>query len=99
MLDNSSVVTALKTVFDPEIDVNIYDLGLIYSINIVENNVDIVMTLTSAFCPEAEAIPKMVKDAVLTIGNVGEVTVTITMDPPWTPDKISDEAKLELGIY
>ena len=99
MLDNSSVVTALKTVFDPEIDVNIYDLGLIYSINIVENNVAIVMTLTSAFCPEAEAIPQMVKDAVLAIGNVGEITVTITMDPPWTPDKISDEAKLELGIY
>ena len=99
MLDNDSVITALKTVFDPEIDVNIYDLGLIYSINIVENNVSIIMTLTSAFCPEAEAIPKMVKDAVFAIGNVNEITIAVTMDPPWTPDKISDEAKLELGIY
>lgn len=99
MLENNSVVTAIKTVFDPEIDVNIYDLGLIYSIEITENNVHVTMTLTSAFCPEAEAIPKMVKDAIFAIGNVGEVTVTVTMDPPWTPEKISDEAKLELGIY
>lgn len=99
MLENNSVVTAIKTVFDPEIDVNIYDLGLIYGIEITENNVHVTMTLTSAFCPEAEAIPKMVKDAIFAIGNVGEVTVTVTMDPPWTPEKISDEAKLELGIY
>lgn len=99
MLDNNSIVNAIKTVFDPEIYVNIYDLGLIYDIKIDKNNVTITMTLTSAFCPEAEALPKMVEKAVLDIENVAQVIVNVTMDPPWTPERISDEAKLELGIY
>ncbi len=99
MLDNDSIVNAIKTVFDPEIYVNIYDLGLIYNIKIEENNVTVTMTLTSAFCPEAEALPEMVKKAVLGVDNVAQVDVIVTMDPPWTPERISDEAKLELGIY
>jgi len=99
IMEKIKIINAIKQVYDPEIDVNIYDLGLIYSVEVTGSKVTIVMTLTSAFCPEAEAIPKMVKDAVLTVDTIDEVDVTVTMDPPWNPDKISDEAKLELGIY
>ena len=93
------VITALRLVYDPEIPVNVYDLGLIYEIKIDDNNnVDIVMTLTAPNCPEAESIPVNIKDTVSMVTEVEEVNVKIVFDPPWTMDNLSDEAKLELGM-
>ena len=93
------IIKNLKTVFDPEISVNVYDLGLIYEINISsDNKVKIIMTLTSAFCPVAQDMPVWIKDAVLKTENINECDVEVTMDPPWGPDKISEDAKLVLGI-
>lgn len=88
----------LKTIFDPEIPVDIYELGLIYGIKIdQENNVKILMTLTTPFCPVAESLPKEVESKIKTIAKVKEVDIEITFDPPWSPDKMSEAAKLKLG--
>jgi FeS assembly SUF system protein len=93
------IVDALRTVHDPEIPVNIYDLGLIYTIDIAENgNVHIDMTLTAPACPVAGMMPVMVKDAVDKVEGVGEVDVSLVWDPPWSQDNMSDEAKLQLGM-
>jgi len=94
------IIDALKTVFDPEIPVNIYDLGLIYNLKINEENGDvyILMTLTTPNCPVAEDIPRQVQDAVRSVEGVGKVTVELTFDPPWDRDKLSDDALLELGL-
>lgn len=93
------VVAALKTVYDPEIPVDIYELGLIYEINLYPiNNVFILMTLTSPSCPAAEHIPGEVKKAVSEIEGINEVEVEITFDPPYTQDMMSEAAKLELGF-
>ncbi len=94
------IIDALKTVFDPEIPVNIYDLGLIYNLKINEENGDvyILMTLTTPNCPVAEDIPRQVQDAVRPVEGVGKVTVELTFDPPWDRDKLSDDALLELGL-
>ncbi len=93
------VVQAIKTVYDPEIPVDIYELGLIYEINVFPiNNVYILMTLTSPACPAAEAIPSEVESKVKAIPVVNEVTVELTFDPPFTQDMMSDIAKLELGF-
>lgn len=93
------VVQALKTVYDPEIPVDIYELGLIYEINIFPvNNVFILMTLTSPACPAAEMIPGDVEAKVGAIPEVNDVTVEITFDPPYTQDMMSEVAKLELGL-
>ena len=94
-----SVVAALRTVHDPEIPVNIYDLGLIYRIETAENgDVGIDMTLTAPACPVAGAMPKMVEEAVSGVPGVGAVRVELVWDPPWTQDKMTDEARLQLGM-
>ncbi len=93
------VVQALKMVYDPEIPVDVYELGLIYEINIFPlNNVFILMTLTSPACPAAEMIPGDVEAKVKAIPEVNDVTVEITFDPPYTQDMMSEVAKLELGL-
>jgi FeS assembly SUF system protein len=93
------VVEACRTVFDPEIPVNIYDLGLVYTIEITpENAVDITMTLTAPGCPVAGEMPGWVADAVEPLPGVKQVDVHMTFDPPWGMDMMSDEARLELGF-
>ena len=94
-----NVVEACRTVYDPEIPVNIYDLGLIYTIDInPENEVGIVMTLTAPGCPVAGEMPGWVADAVNTVEGVKQVDVEMTFDPQWGMDMMSDEARLELGF-
>jgi FeS assembly SUF system protein len=93
------IVEAIKTVYDPEISVDIYDLGLIYEINIKEdNNIHILMTLTSPSCPAAGQLPQEVEDKVKELEGINEVNVELTFDPAWGQDMMSDEAKLELGF-
>ena len=94
-----SVVTALKGIYDPEIPVDIYELGLIYDVMINEDNeVKILMTLTSPNCPVAESLPKEVEEKVAKIHTIKSCEVEITFDPPWSKDLMSEEAKLELGM-
>ena len=94
-----TVVDACKTVFDPEIPVNIYDLGLVYTIEISpENEVEVLMTLTAPGCPVAGEMPGWVADAVGPLAGVKQVNVNMTFDPPWGMEMMSDEAKLELGF-
>ena len=93
------IIQRLKTIHDPEIPLNIYDLGLIYEIDIDENSdVLIVMTLTAPNCPVAESLPLEVEEAVKQTEGVNNVQVQITFEPAWSMDKLSDEAKLELGF-
>ena len=93
------VVLALKTVFDPEIPVNIYDLGLIYTIELDEkNNANIYMTLTAAGCPVADEMPGWVADAIKTIEEIKKIHVEMVWEPMWGMDMMSDEARLELGF-
>ena len=93
------VADACRTVFDPEIPVNVFDLGLVYTIEIdPENAVDITMTLTAPGCPVAGEMPGWVADAVGSVAGVKQVDVQMTFDPPWGMDMMSDEAKLELGF-
>ena len=95
-----AVIKALRGVFDPEIPVNIYDLGLIYDIIIDEPIApSIKMTLTSPNCPEAEAIPQRVQEAVKSVPGVESCDVEIVWEPAWTPEKMSEGAKLELGMF
>ena len=93
-----SVVDACRTVYDPEIPVNIYDLGLIYTIDInPENEIKVIMSLTAPGCPVAGEMPGWVEGAVRGVEGVEDVTVNMVFEPPWTPERMSDEAKLELG--
>ena len=93
------VVEVLKTVFDPEIPVNIYELGLIYTVDVNEaRDVKVEMTLTSANCPAAQSMPAEVEYKTKSIEGVGEVTVDVVWDPPWTPEHMSEAARLELGM-
>ncbi len=93
------IVQVLKTIFDPEIPVNIYDLGLIYEINVEEDfHVKVVMTLTSPNCPVAESMPEEVHDKVSAIPGVKSVDLNLTFDPAWSKDMLSEEALLELGL-
>ena len=93
------IVSEIKKIYDPEIPVNIYELGLIYKIEIKEaKKVNIDMTLTSPNCPVAESLPKMVKDNILKLEEVEEVDLKLVWDPPWTKDKMSEAAKLELNL-
>lgn len=93
------VMAAIKTVYDPEIPVDIHELGLIYEINIYPvNNVFILMTLTSPACPSAEAIPNEVEQKIKEIEGVNDVKVEVTFDPPYTHEMMSEAAKLELGF-
>ena len=93
------VIEACRSVYDPEIPVNIYDLGLIYTIDInAENMVKIIMTLTAPGCPVAGDMPGWIQDAVAPVAGVQNVEVDLTWDPPWGMDMMSDEARLELGF-
>ncbi len=93
------VLRAIKSVYDPEIPVDVYELGLIYEVNIYPiNNVYILMTLTSPSCPSAEAIPGEIEQKVKAVEGINDVKVEITFDPPYTQDMMSEAAKLELGF-
>ena len=95
-----AMVKELKTVFDPEIPVDIYELGLIYKIDVADNkDITIDMTLTAPGCPVAGEMPGWVKEAVQRVPGIGDVTVNMVFDPPWTPQRMSDEAKLELNMF
>ena len=96
----AKLVAALKSVYDPEIPVDIYELGLIYKVDVADNkDVTVDMTLTAPGCPVAGEMPGMVKDALEGVEGIGQVTVNMTFDPPWTPERMSEEAKLELNMY
>lgn len=93
------IVNVIKTIYDPEIPVDIYELGLIYDVLVnEENDVKILMTLTSPNCPVAETLPVEVEEKVKSLNMVNDAEVEITFDPPWTKDLMSEEAKLELGL-
>lgn len=92
------IIENLREVWDPEISINVYDLGLIYEININKAHCDIVMTLTSAFCPAADDIVEDVKNAVTSVEGMDSCNVDITFDPPFGPDKMSEEARMILGM-
>ncbi|MEO0367367.1 MAG: SUF system Fe-S cluster assembly protein [Pseudomonadota bacterium] len=93
------IVEALKTVYDPEIPINIYDLGLIYGFVIDDDYfVDVAMTLTAPGCPVAETFPGIVENAVKSVVGVSDARVELTFDPPWTMANMSEEARLELGL-
>lgn len=93
------IVTVLKTIYDPEIPVDIYELGLIYDVMVSEDNdIKILMTLTTPNCPVAESLPMEVEERVRSMNEVKDCEVEITFDPPWTQELMSEEAKLELGM-
>ncbi|MEN8776496.1 MAG: DUF59 domain-containing protein [Polaribacter sp.] len=93
------IVGVLKTIYDPEIPVDIYELGLIYDVFVSdENNAKILMTLTSPNCPVAESLPRDVEEKVKSLKQINECEVEITFDPTWTQEMMSEEAKLELGM-
>lgn len=93
------IVKVIKTIFDPEIPVDIYELGLIYDVFVNEDNaVKILMTLTTPNCPVAESLPLEVEEKIKSINGVTDAEVEITFDPPWSQDLMSEEAKLELGM-
>jgi len=93
------VVDVMRSIYDPEIPVDIYELGLIYDVNVSEDgDVHILMTLTSPNCPVAESLPEEVREKASSLDAVKEVEVEITFDPPWNKDMMSEEAKLELGM-
>ena len=93
------VINVIKKIYDPEIPVNIYELGLIYKIEIIEEKkVQISMTLTTPNCPVADSLPKMVKSNILKIEGVSDVDLKLVWDPPWTKDMMSEAAKLELNL-
>ena len=93
------IVAAIRNVFDPEIPVNIYELGLIYGIDIDgQNNVNVKMTLTSPACPAAQELPLQVRGTIAVLPGVNDVDVDVVFDPPWSPQKMSEEAKVALGM-
>ncbi len=94
------LIAAIKTVYDPEIPVDIFELGLIYKVDVADNkDVSVDMTLTAPNCPVAGEMPIMVKDALATVPSIGEISVNMVFEPPWTPERMSEEAKLELNMY
>ena len=95
----NKIIEEIKKIYDPEIPVNIFELGLIYKIDVYEKNkVNIEMTLTSPNCPVAESLPKQVKDNIMKIEGVSEVNLNLVWEPPWDKDKMSEAAKLELNL-
>jgi FeS assembly SUF system protein len=97
---SSEIIAALKTVFDPEIPADIYELGLIYKVDIKDDrSVDVLMTLTTPNCPAAGELPTMVENAIASVPGVGIVNVSIVWEPQWTPDRMSDEARLVLNMW
>ena len=97
---SSDIIAALKTVFDPEIPADIYELGLIYKVEISdERAVDVTMTLTTPNCPAAGELPTMVENAVASVPGVGVVNINLVWEPAWSPDRMSDEARLVLNMW
>ena len=95
----NQVIEEIKKIYDPEIPVNIYELGLIYKIEVDDKNkVNVDMTLTSPNCPVAESLPKQVKDNIMKVEGVSEVNLNLVWEPPWDKDKMSEAAKLELNL-
>jgi FeS assembly SUF system protein len=96
----TEIVAALKTVFDPEIPADIYELGLIYKVDIKDDrSVEVMMTLTTPNCPAAGELPQMVENAVASVPGVGPVNVNLVWEPPWSPDRMTDEARLVLNMW
>ena len=96
----TDIIAALKTVFDPEIPADIYELGLIYKVDIKDDrSVDVVMTLTTPNCPAAGELPTMVENAVASVPGVGVVSVNVVWEPVWSPERMSDEARLVLNMW
>ena len=96
----TEIVAALKTVFDPEIPADIYELGLIYKVDLKDDRaVDVMMTLTTPNCPAAGELPTMVENAVASVPGVGVVDVKVVWEPAWTPERMSDEARLVLNMW
>ena len=94
----ANVIEALREIYDPEIPVNIYDLGLIYKIQIENGNAEVDMTLTTPGCPVAQSFPGMVESSIRKVAGVKNAKVELVWDPPWTQDNLSDEARLQLGL-
>tara|TARA_B000000565_G_scaffold253157_1_gene229353 strand:+ start:1909 stop:2205 length:297 start_codon:yes stop_codon:yes gene_type:complete len=92
------VIAEIKKIYDPEIPVNIYELGLIYDISVKEKDISVKMTLTTPNCPVAESLPKEVKDSIMAIKEVGKVDLDLVWDPPWDKSMMSEAAKLELNL-
>ena len=92
------VITEIKKIYDPEIPVNIYELGLIYDIKIKDKDVQVKMTLTTPNCPVAESLPKEVKDSIMDLKEVNKVDLDLVWDPPWDKSMMSEAAKLELNL-
>ena len=99
-VDEDAIVTMLKTVFDPEIPVDIYELGLIYAVEIDDDGkVKVEMTLTTPSCPSAQELPSQVEEAVRMVPGVSDVSVEVVWDPPWDRDRMSEDARLALNMY
>tara|TARA_Y100000992_G_C21170073_1_gene445423 strand:+ start:170 stop:466 length:297 start_codon:yes stop_codon:yes gene_type:complete len=94
----NKIIDEIKKIYDPEIPVNIYELGLIYDIKVLGRKAEIKMTLTSPNCPVAESLPKDVKDGAMQVEEIDDVDLKLVWDPPWTKDMMSDAAKLELNL-
>ena len=92
------VIMEIKKIYDPEIPVNIYELGLIYDISVKDTDISVKMTLTTPNCPVAESLPKEVKDSIMAIKEVGKVDLDLVWDPPWDKSMMSEAAKLELNL-
>ena len=92
------VIAEIKKIYDPEIPVNIYELGLIYDVSIIEKNVKVKMTLTTPNCPVAESLPKEVKESIMEIDGVNKVDLDLVWEPPWDKSMMSEAAKLELNL-
>ena len=98
MILKDKVIKEIKKIYDPEIPVNIYELGLIYEVIVKEKNVSVKMTLTTPNCPVAESLPKEVKDSIMNIDGVEKVDLDLVWDPPWDKSMMSEAAKLELNL-
>jgi metal-sulfur cluster biosynthetic enzyme len=99
MIDQEALLSALRTVKDPELNVNVIDLGLVYSIQAQDDHVDVEMTLTSPACPEGPAILRSAVSALEAVSGVAKANVRLVMSPPWTPERMSDAARDQLGFF
>tara|TARA_B100000674_G_scaffold48921_1_gene33802 strand:- start:668 stop:964 length:297 start_codon:yes stop_codon:yes gene_type:complete len=94
----NKIIEEMRKIYDPELPVNIYELGLIYDIQVTGNKAEIKMTLTSPNCPVAESLPEEVKEGAMQVEGINQVDIQLVWDPPWTKDMMSDAAKLELNL-
>ena len=94
----NKIIDEIRKIYDPELPVNIYELGLIYDIKVIGKKAEIKMTLTTPNCPVAESLPKEVKESVMQVEEIDDVNLELVWDPPWTKDMMSDAAKLELNL-